>query len=100
MKEKREDDFSDFQSPNEASMQRLIDSLDRAYHRPYLMMFRSFLHGFMAAIGAFVGTALMGALSVYLFQLSGGLEATKHFINDISGSLSGIQHSISGEENR
>jgi hypothetical protein len=71
-KTERDKDFSDFQSPHEASVDRLISAVDRAYHRPWLMMWRSFLHGMMTAIGAFFGTALIGILSVTIFQALGG----------------------------
>lgn len=81
MPEKTDKDFSDFQSPHEANVDLLVRALDRAYHRPWLLMWRSFLQGIMAAIGAVVGTALMGIVSVYLFQALGGFEIFKPLVD-------------------
>lgn len=65
-------DFSAFQSPHEASVDRLVQAVDRAYHRPFLMMWRAFLQGLMTAIGASVGTAIVVLVSIYVFKYSGG----------------------------
>ena len=73
-KEARDKDFSDFQSPHEASVERLVQALDRAYHRPGLLLWRSFWQGMFTALGAFVGSALIIAVSGYLFHIYGGFQ--------------------------
>jgi len=65
-------DFSSFQSPHEASVDRLVQSLDRAYHRPFLMMWRSFLQGLCNAFGMTVGYVIVFTVLYYLFQSFGG----------------------------
>ena len=67
-------EFKDFQSPHEASLDRLINAVDRAYHRPGLLLWRSFLQGVMTAIGASVGTFLVFSVVIYVFQALGGIE--------------------------
>ena len=81
-------DFSDFQSPHEASVDKLVAAIDNAYHRPWMMMWRSFLQGFMAAIGAVIGTAFIGILSVYLFQALGGFSLLKPYVDKLQHSIS------------
>lgn len=76
------EDFTEFADPSTASIERLIRSLDRAYHNPGQLLWRSFLQGMMAAIGAVVGTALIGALSVYLFQILGGFTVVKNSVQN------------------
>ena len=73
-KEARDKDFSDFQSPHEASVERLVQALDRAYHRPGLLLWRSFWQGVFTALGAFVGSIAIIGLSSYLFHIYGGFE--------------------------
>jgi len=70
--EKRETDFSDFQSPHEASVDRLIQAVDRAYHRPYLMFWRAFLQGIATAFGITIGYLIIFTLLFYIFQSLGG----------------------------
>ncbi|MEI6477825.1 MAG: hypothetical protein WCO52_02460 [bacterium] len=80
-------DFTDFESPHEASVDRLIKAVDRAYHRPWLMMWRSFLQGMMAAVGAMFGTAVVAVGLVYLFQALGGISLLKPFTDSIVQSI-------------
>ena len=72
--EKRDTDFSDYQRPHEASVNRLIQAVDRAYHRPWLMMWRAFLQGIATAIGITVGYLIIFTLLFYLFQSLGGTD--------------------------
>ena len=51
-----EQEFKDFQNPEDASVDNLVKALDRAYHRPGLLMWRAFWAGFMSAVGAAFGT--------------------------------------------
>jgi hypothetical protein len=59
---------------DQATMHRLLTAVDRAYNRPWLMMWRSFLHGFMTALGATIGTALFFTILVWFFQRLGGID--------------------------
>ena len=88
-KEPQENNFSDFQSPHEASVERLVQALDRAYHRPGLLMWNSFLQGLFTAVGAFVGSVIILAASGYLFKSLGGFDK---FVRQ---SLDRIQRTVS-----
>ena len=85
--DRMERDFEDFQSPHEASVDRLIQAVDRAYHRPFLMMWRSFMHGFMTAVGATVGTAVIISLIGDIIQLQGGLSLLNPFIDHVQQTV-------------
>jgi len=85
--EKRETDFTPFQSPNEASVNRLIEALDRAYHRPWLMMWRAFLQGLMTAFGMTFGYLLIFTLLAYFFQALGGIKLLDPLIERITQSV-------------
>jgi hypothetical protein len=45
--------------PSPEQLDQLIAAVDRAYHRPWLMMWRSFLHGIMVSLGATIGAGLV-----------------------------------------
>jgi hypothetical protein len=61
-------------APSEATVRRLVVAVEKAYHRPWLMMWRSFLHGFMTALGATIGTALFFTILIWVFQALGGVD--------------------------
>jgi hypothetical protein len=75
--------FKDFQSPHEASVERLISAVDKAYHHPWSLIWRSFWYGFFAAIGAVVGTVCVAIFSVFLFRALGGFELLKPAVSQI-----------------
>ena len=79
--------FKDFQSPHEASVDRLVHALDRAYHRPGLLLWRSFLQGFMTAVGAFLGTFLVIIGSGYVLHSLGGYNLFKPLITEFQNTL-------------
>ena len=72
--EGKDTDFQAFQSPHEASVERLVQALDRAYHRPGLLMWRAFLQGLMTALGLTIGYGLIIIVLAYLIQVHGGLS--------------------------
>lgn len=63
-----EESFKDFKHPDDASFDKLVAAIDRAYHRPFRMAMRSFLHGMMTALGATVGAALVLVLLFYVLR--------------------------------
>lgn len=77
----QEEKFKDFKGPGEASVDRLIIALEKVYHNPWHMMWRSFLHGLTAGVGATIGTALVVSLSVYVFQAVDGVKFLQPTIN-------------------
>jgi hypothetical protein len=74
-------EFKDFESPHEASVDRLVEALDRAYHRPGLLMWRSFLQGMFTALGTFVGAILIAAAVGFAIRSLGGVDFFKPVIN-------------------
>ncbi|MBU6388903.1 hypothetical protein KGQ71_00105 [Patescibacteria group bacterium] len=85
--EQRVTDFSDFQSPHEVSIERLVQAVDLAYHHPWRMMWRSFWSGFMTAIGAMVGTVIIVGLLGYMFHALGGIELLRPSIDKLQNML-------------
>jgi hypothetical protein len=85
--EERDTDFKDFQSPHDASVERLIQALDRAYHRPWLMMWRAFLSGIMTAVGMAVGYLLIFTLLAYVFQVLGGFKLLEPLSQKLQQSI-------------
>lgn len=81
------EEFKDFQSPHEASEDRLVEAIDRAYHRPWLMMWRSFLQGVMSGIGAVVGSAIILLLLGFLFNRLGGVNLLKPAIGKLQDTI-------------
>lgn len=65
---KRSDEFSEFRHPDDASFDRFVRAIDRAYHRPWIMFWRSVLHGIGTAIGATVGAGLVFAALFYVLN--------------------------------
>jgi len=80
---KDKDEFADYRGPDEASFDRFILALDRAYHRPLLMMWRAFLHGMMYAIGAAVGAVLVVVITGYILNRLGGVELLRPFVDKV-----------------
>ena len=80
-------EFKDFQSPTEASVDRLIEGLDRAYHQPGRMMWRSFLQGIMTGIGAAIGTILIAVVLTYAIQALGGIKLLDPVISKLQESI-------------
>jgi hypothetical protein len=74
------DEFAEFRSPDDASFDKLVAAIDRAYHRPGLMLWRSFCQGLMSAIGMAIGWILIISVSGYLFQALGGINLLKPWI--------------------
>jgi len=86
------DEFSDFRSPEQASFDKMVEALDRAYHRPWAMMWRSFLHGLMSAVGAAVGWILIITLSGYLFQALGGIKLLTPLLDKAQEGIDSAAH--------
>lgn len=63
--------------PNNATIERLATAVELASKRPWLLMWRSFLQGFMTALGATIGTALFFAVLIWLFHRLGGVDLLK-----------------------
>jgi hypothetical protein len=64
----RKDEFSEYRHPDDASFDKFVKALDRAYHRPLLMMWRSFLMGVATALGATVGAAIILVILFYVLK--------------------------------
>jgi hypothetical protein len=77
------DDWDKSNEPSAATMHRLMVAVERAYHNPWLLMWRSFLQGFMAALGATIGTALFFTILFYVFQALGGVTLLEPFMKSL-----------------
>ena len=86
------EDFTEFQDPSSASVDRLVQSLDRAYHRPGLLMWRSFLSGLMYAIGATVGLTLLLTIAAYVLQALGGINLINPLIQKLDDNVVSIEN--------
>ena len=53
------DEFDPYRHPDDASFDKFVAAIDRAYHKPLQMMVRSFLQGIAYAVGATVGAAIV-----------------------------------------
>lgn len=81
------DEFADYRGPDDASFDKFIQALDRAYHRPWVMMWRSFLHGLMTGLGATIGTTVVLAALTYIFQIVDGPRLLSSYANSIGNAL-------------
>jgi len=61
----RKDEFDPYRHPEDASFDKFVQALDRAYHHPWKMFWRAFFQGVASALGAIIGTILLSAL-IYL----------------------------------
>ncbi len=68
---------------SQASIDRLVLALDRAYMHPWRMMGRSFLHGLLTALGATIGAALFFSIALWLFQALGGISLIKPYVEKV-----------------
>lgn len=93
LKEERfaRDDFMEFRNPNDPTINRLVEAIERAYFHPWKMAFRSFIHGMMVGIGGAFGTALVVFLSGYLFTHYGGIDKIKGFLNGMVDNITQSQ---------
>lgn len=62
---------------SDATINRLAAAVEIASRRPWVLIWRSFLQGMMAALGATIGTALFFTMLIWLFQRLGGVELLK-----------------------
>jgi hypothetical protein len=60
--------------PSEATIQRLAVAIELASKKPWTLIWRSFLQGFMTALGATIGSALFFIILVWIFQRLGGID--------------------------
>ncbi len=68
---------------DDKAVSRLVSVMETAYHRPWYMMWRSFLSGLMAALGASVGAALFFTILIWVFQALGGIELLRPGLDNV-----------------
>ncbi len=81
--EPNKESAKDSKEVSEATIYRLVTAVNSAYNRQGLMMWRSFLGGLMAALGATVGTAIIFTILLWTFQHLGGIDLFKSSIDKI-----------------
>lgn len=95
--EVREESFIHFSNPNDQTLNRLVLAVEKAYNKPGLLMWRGFCYGFMTAVGATVGTAVIIAISTYAFSFFGGFRYLK---DSLSGLGDKVTNSIISSSNK
>lgn len=95
-----QEEFHEFQNPSAASIDRLITALDRAYHNPGRLMWRSFLGGLMYAFGATIGFTLVLTMSVYILQSLGGVSLLKPAVDKLQEMIIARQQQTITTENQ
>ncbi|MDP3992709.1 MAG: DUF5665 domain-containing protein [bacterium] len=71
----------------EKSIDRLIASLDKAYHNPGKLALRGFLIGLMSGLGATIGVAIVLGIVGLLIRQFGGLPVVGDWLNDLGRIL-------------
>lgn len=71
----------------EKSIDRLIASLDKAYHNPGQLAARGFLMGLMSGLGATFGVAIVVGIIGLLVRQFGGLPVIGDWLNDLGRIL-------------
>jgi hypothetical protein len=79
--------FAEFQNPSAPSIDRLVESLDKAYHHPWLLIWRSFLQGLFYALGAAVGFASIAGAALYFAHINGGISLLNPLIDKVNAMV-------------
>lgn len=66
---------------------QLVASLDRAYHRPSLLLWRSFFMGLASGTGASIGVAVVVGLVSLLVRHFGGIPVVGRWLIDLRNDL-------------
>lgn len=77
----------DKEKSKEKSIDRLIVSLDKAYHNPGQLAARGFLMGLMSGLGATFGVAIVVGIIGLLIRQFGGLPVIGDWLNDLGRIL-------------
>jgi len=87
------EEFTEFQNPSSASVERLIQALDRTYHHMGNLMWRNFIAGLMYAFGATIGFAIVLGAAAYILRGLGGVSVFKPAIDKLDDLI--ISHTQS-----
>jgi len=68
-------------------LERLLVSVDRAYHQPKLLIWRGFLIGLASGAGGIIGAALVIALIGLLIRVFGGLPVIGEWLVNVGQKL-------------
>lgn len=69
------------------SLDNLVAAIDKAYHHPGQLAWRSFLSGLMSGLGATVGVAIIVLVLGFLIRQFGGLPVIGNWLNDLGQLL-------------
>lgn len=72
----------------EKSINNLITAIDKAYHRPGQLAWRSFTSGLMSGLGATIGVAIVVAVLGILVRQFGGVPVIGQIFQDLGKVLS------------
>lgn len=73
--------------PSQATIERLAIAVELASKRPWVLIWRSFLQGFMTALGATIGAALFFTFLLWLFHHLGGIDLLKPQIEKLQNLI-------------
>lgn len=68
-------------------LDRLITVIEKTYHHPGSLMWRSWISGLMSGLGATMGVAIILALVGFLIRQFGGLPVIGAWLNDLGRIL-------------
>lgn len=68
-------------------LDQLVNIIDKTYHHPGNLMWRSFVSGLLSGLGATIGVAVVLTLLGYLLRHLGGLPVIGQWLNDASQIL-------------
>lgn len=66
---------------------QLVTVIEKTYHHPGSLMWRSWLVGLMSGLGATLGVAIILAILGFLLRELGGLPVIGDWLNDVSRIL-------------
>lgn len=66
---------------------RLSAAIEHAYTKTGVLIWRSFLQGFVSAIGAACATALVLLAGIYLFKTLGGPALLQSYVASLSDTI-------------
>lgn len=72
---------------SQANLERLLRAIEKIYHTPGYLLWRSFIAGLASGLGATIGAAIVLALIGFLIRELGGLPIIGQWLTDVGRIL-------------